>query len=52
MNNTHIVYFDGKKHWHRTLKGARARAIDAQRWCHNVQIYDIEKNKMVAGRPE
>jgi len=48
----YYVWIYGDRHWHRTLRGAEARAIEAGAYCHNVQIIECATGELVSGRPE
>ena len=48
----YYVWIFGEGFWHRTLNGAKKRAIDAQNYCHNVQIISCETGKLICGHRE
>ena len=46
------VWIHGDRHWHRTIDGAVRQKIEAQNYCSNVQIIDVETGKLIRGNPE
>ena len=48
----YMVGIYGESYWHRSLERAEARAIEAARYCTNVQVLDCATGELVSGRPE
>ena len=49
----YMVYIFGNSYWHRSLEGAKKRAIKAQNYANGqIQIINVETGKLVYGRPQ